>query len=73
MLHVDSDFLLVLSALFSSAWKIAVSFQVPGTNINIPEFVFACMVVVFVIKVVPRILGFAPTYGELSGSGHSDE
>lgn len=62
MLNVDSDFILVISALFSSAWKIATSFHVPGTNLNIPEFVFACMMVVFVVKAVPKLLGFASIF-----------
>ena len=59
MLSVSQDFMLAVSLLFSSAWKIATSFQIPGTNINIPEFMFACLMMVFGIKVVPSILGFA--------------
>lgn len=59
MLTVSSDFMLILASVFSTGWRIAVSFRVPGTNINIPEFVFSCMMVVFVIKVVPSLLGLA--------------
>lgn len=62
MLQVDSDFLLVLSALFSSGWRIATSFHIPGTNINIPEFVFACFMVLFVVRVVPHFLGILPMF-----------
>lgn len=63
MLNVSSDFLLVLATVFSSGWKIVTSFQIPGTNMNVAEFLFACMMVVFVIKVVPRILGFTSWWG----------
>lgn len=59
MLHVSSDFLLVLATVFSSGWKIVTAFQIPGTNINVAEFVFACFMIVFVIKVVPHILNFS--------------
>ena len=59
MLHVSSDFLVIVATLFSTGWKIVTSFQIPGTNINVAEFVFACFMVVFVIKVVPKILGFS--------------
>lgn len=62
MLTVNNDFLLVLSALFSSGWRIFTSFQIPGTNINVPEFIFACMMVVFVIRMVPPILGVLPIF-----------
>lgn len=62
MLQVNSDFLLVLAAVFSSGWKIFTSFHIPGTNMNVAEFVFACMMVVFVVRVVPRILGFASIF-----------
>lgn len=62
MLSVSSDVLLILSAVFSTGWRIATSFRVPGTNMNIPEFVFACLMVVFVIKVVPRLLGFSSMF-----------
>lgn len=63
MLNVSSDFLLVLSAVFSSAWRIVTSFRIPGTNLNVAEFVFSCFMVVFVIKVVPKFLGFASWWG----------
>lgn len=71
MLQVDSNFLLVLSALFSSAWRIFTSFQIPGTNINVPEFVFSCVVLVFVIKAVPRLLGFASVFSSSEDDGGS--
>lgn len=59
MLHVDSDFMLILAAVFSTGWKLFTSFHIPGTNINVAEFVFACMMVLFVIKVVPPLVGFS--------------
>lgn len=62
MLTVSSDFMLILAAVFSSGWRIATAFQIPGTNMNIPEFVFACLMVVFVIKAVPKLLGFASIF-----------
>lgn len=66
MLQVDSDFLLVLSAVFSTGWKIFTCFDIPGTNMNVAEFVFACMMVVFAIKVVPSILGFRSPFDPYS-------
>lgn len=60
MLTVSNDFILILSTLFSSAWRIAVSFKVPGTNINIPEFSLAMITIVFAIRHVPQILNIAP-------------
>lgn len=69
MLTTSSDFLLVLAALFSSSWKIIVAFKIPGTNMNIAEFFFAAGMVVFVLKVVPRILGFASALDSKSGDG----
>lgn len=71
MLNVSSDFLLIVAAVFSTGWKIATSFQVPGTNLNIPEFVFACFMVVFAIKVVPHILGFNSWWGDNMGPGET--
>lgn len=68
MLNVSSDFMLVIAAVFSTGWRIVTSFQIPGTNMNVVEFVFACMMVVFTIKVVPRILGFASWWGSGSES-----
>lgn len=70
MLQVDSDFLLVIAAVFSSGWRIVTSFQIPGTNMNVAEFVFACMMVVFVVKVVPRILGFGSFLAPHSSDGN---
>ena len=62
MLQVDSDFLLVLATVFSSGWRIVTSFHIPGTNMNVAEFVFACFMVVFVIKVVPAFLAFSSIF-----------
>lgn len=78
MLTVSSDFLLILSAIFSTGWRIATAFQIPGTNMNIPEFMFACMMIVFVIKAVPKLLGFASLFsggsdGNPSGSQNSSD
>lgn len=56
MLEVSDDFMLVLATLFSSGWRIATSFQIPGTNINIPEFALASLGVMFAIRAV-RFLG----------------
>lgn len=58
MLIVSSDFKLVLAAVFSTGWRIITSFHIPGTNMNVAEFIFACMMVVFVLKIVPAIVGF---------------
>lgn len=60
MLEVNSDFILIVSALFSSAWKIATSFRIPGTNLNIPEFSLAMTMVWFSIRHVPKILDLDP-------------
>lgn len=57
VLHVSDDFILIVSALMSSGWRIATSFQIPGTNLNIPEFALACLGVMFAIRAV-RFLGF---------------
>lgn len=73
MLHVDQDFLLVLSAIFSSGWKIATAFKIPGTNINVPEFVFACFMIVFVLKIVPGILGISSLFKDSSKSSDSSD
>lgn len=59
MLSYSSDFVMVLAALFSSAWKIVVSFKIPGTNMNVAEFFFAGAMIIFVLKAVPKILGFS--------------
>lgn len=56
-LIVTSDFKLVLATLFSTGWRIATSFHIPGTNLNIPEFALACLMVAFAIKVVPPMIG----------------
>lgn len=71
VLNVSSDFMLVLAAIFSSGWRIVTSFQIPGTNINVAEFAFACFMIVFVIKVVPAFLGFSSIF-ENFGLGSSD-
>ena len=70
MLNVSSDFLLVLSAVFSSGWKLVTSFQIPGTNMNVAEFIFSCMMVVFAIRVVPAILGFRSPFSPSVGDGN---
>lgn len=72
-LQVTPDFLLVLAALFSSGWRIATSFQIPGTNLNIPEFVFACVVVLFTIKAVPFFLGFTSIFQSSSDTGDTSQ
>lgn len=69
MLVVSSDFLLVVATIFSSGWRIFTSFQIPGTNINVAEFVFACFMVVFVIKIVPVFLGFSSIFHDSSDTG----
>lgn len=73
MLSVSNDFLLVLSALFSSAWRIMTSFQIPGTNINIPEFLFGCLMVAFVIKAASIMVGFPSIFSGGSKGGDDDE
>ena len=73
MLHVDQDFLLVLSAIFSSGWRIATAFKIPGTNINVPEFVFACMMIVFVLRIVPGILGISSLFQGSSDTGNTSQ
>lgn len=72
MLTVDSDFLLVIASAFSSGWRIFTSFNVPGTNINVAEFVFACFMVVFVVKVVPVFLGFSSIFDRFTIGNDSD-
>lgn len=57
MLNTTSDFRLVLAAIFSTGWRIATSFRIPGTNMNIPEFAMACIVLVLVLRMAPRLLG----------------
>lgn len=73
MLSVSSDFLLALAAIFSTGWRIVTSFQIPGTNINVAEFSFACFMVVFVIKVVPKFLGLDSWWNASRGKDTSEE
>lgn len=60
MLSVSSDFRLALSAIFSTGWQIATAFKIPGTNINVPEFCIACLVLTLVLRRGPRLLGLGP-------------
>lgn len=48
--HASNDFFSVLKLLFDTIWRIVVSFNIPGTNINSIEFVFGVMVIIFVLK-----------------------
>lgn len=57
MLNTTTEFRQALSAIFWTGWKIATSFKIPGTNINIPEFAMACLMFTVVLRHVPRILG----------------
>lgn len=50
MLQVDNSFLLVISSLFSSAWTLIRSFNIPGTNINVAEFAIAVLVLAFIFR-----------------------
>lgn len=59
MLQISDDVKQVIAILFRSGWRIATAFRIPGTNINIPEFCLACLVLVFVLRVVPHILGIS--------------
>ena len=60
MLQVSEDFRLALAAIFSTGWRIAVAFKIPGTNINIPEFCLAGLVLCLVLRRGPRLLGLGP-------------
>lgn len=71
MLQISDDVKQVIAILFRSGWKIATSFRIPGTNINIPEFCFACLVIVFVLRVVPHILGISIPAPDHSPEGNS--
>lgn len=56
MLTVENDFLQILGSVFSVGWRIATSFNIPGTNINVVEFALACLVLRFVlVHVCPAI------------------
>lgn len=59
MLQVSSDFMLILATLFSSAWKIATSFTIPGTNVSVPSFMLAMLMIFFVLRHVPKLLGIS--------------
>lgn len=60
MLQVSDDVKLALAAIFQTGWRIATAFKIPGTNINIPEFCIACLVLILVLRRGPRLLGFGP-------------
>lgn len=57
MLQVSDDFIQILACLFSNAWRIFVSFNIPGTNITVPELAFACLMILFVLRWVAPLLG----------------
>lgn len=56
MLYTDNSFVLVVSTLFSSAYRLMKSFNIPGTNINVFEFMMAAIVLFFIIKRVFPII-----------------
>lgn len=60
MLLVSDDVKMALAAIFQTGWRIATAFKIPGTNINIPEFCIACLVLILVLRRGPRLLGFGP-------------
>lgn len=71
MLHVDQDVLDVLAALFKSGWTIFTSFVLPGTNINVAEFSFSCILVWFIIRNGTSVIG---VFNKLKGySDNSDD
>ena len=51
---------MALAAIFSTGWRIATAFKIPGTNINIPEFCLAGLVLCLVLRRGPRLLGLGP-------------
>lgn len=57
MLQVTSDFGLALAAIFSVPWRIITSVSIPGTNINVAEFLLAVSVICIVLKYAPRLFG----------------
>lgn len=57
MLSVSNDFKTVVATLFSTAWRLMTSFNIPGTNINVVEFAVSCLVLLFVIRRVLPIIG----------------
>lgn len=63
MLQVSDDFIQILACLFSNAWRIFVSFNIPGTNITVPELAFACLMILFVLRWVGPLLG-VPSAGD---------
>lgn len=60
MLQTTVEFRQALSAIFWTGWRIATAFKIPGTNMNIPEFAIACLMVTVALRHVPRILGLYP-------------
>lgn len=59
-MQVSNDVRLALSAIFSTGWQIATAFKIPGTNISIPEFAIAGIVLSLILRRAPRLLGLAP-------------
>lgn len=69
MLNVDSNFTSVLGLVFSTAWKVFTSFNIPGTNVNPAEVVMAALVVMLTFKLVLPLIGFhVPDKSPYSGS-----
>lgn len=61
MLSTTQDFRLAVTAVFWTGWRIATAFKIPGTNMNVPEFAVAVLVIVLVLRQAPKLLGLAPT------------
>lgn len=61
MLSVTDDFRLALAAIFQVGWKIVTSFHIPGTNMNLAEFCVAALIIVFVLRKVPGLIGLGPS------------
>lgn len=57
MLQVDNNVLLILGALFQTSWRIVTSIRMPGTNLNVAELSFACVMIWFVLRHVPKVIG----------------
>lgn len=57
MLQVSNDFFMIVSYAFSVGWRIATAFQIPGTNINIPEFCLAMAAIIFSLRHVLAVTG----------------
>lgn len=70
MLQVDNEVLMVLAALFKSGWTIFTSFVLPGTNINVAEFTFSCILVWFIVRNGTKVLGI---FNNLHGSAQNSD